>query len=145
MRHRFFGSSKFSTTGMHPSPFSTSMRSHSLTGASARTADRSFMYPLTGRSSCPLIAATSTSVMLTTPISRPKLEAKTHFFNFYDELFVNLGSDLDWFDQNRFYLAYGYLFGPNNNLQVGVLWQAFSSVDFYRLQFFYTHNFDLRD
>ena len=74
MRHRFFGSSKFSTTGMHPSPFSTSMRSHSLTGASARTADRSFMYPLTGRSSCPLIAATSTSVMLTTPISRPSSE-----------------------------------------------------------------------
>ena len=71
MRHSRRGASKFSTTGMHPSPCSTRMRSHSDTGVSGATATRSFMYPDTGRSSWPLIAATSTSVMDTTPSNVP--------------------------------------------------------------------------
>mmetsp|Transcript_7842 Transcript_7842/g.32775 ORF Transcript_7842/g.32775 Transcript_7842/m.32775 type:complete len:243 (-) Transcript_7842:525-1253(-) len=71
MRHSRRGASKFSTTGMHPSPCSTRMRSHSDTGVSGATATRSFMYPETGRSSWPLIAATSTSVMDTTPSNVP--------------------------------------------------------------------------
>eukprot|EP00740_Mantoniella_antarctica_P008898 CAMPEP_0181378028 /NCGR_PEP_ID=MMETSP1106-20121128/18227_1 /TAXON_ID=81844 /ORGANISM="Mantoniella antarctica, Strain SL-175" /LENGTH=62 /DNA_ID=CAMNT_0023496833 /DNA_START=194 /DNA_END=382 /DNA_ORIENTATION=- len=54
------------------------MRSHSLTGVVSVTAERSLAYPLTGLSSCPLIAATSTSVTLTTPIKRPSLEMTGH-------------------------------------------------------------------
>ena len=71
MRHSRRGASAFSTTGMHPSPRSTRMRSHSETGVSGATATRNFMYPETGRSSWPLIAATSTSVMDTTPSNAP--------------------------------------------------------------------------
>mmetsp|Transcript_10552 Transcript_10552/g.48509 ORF Transcript_10552/g.48509 Transcript_10552/m.48509 type:complete len:244 (-) Transcript_10552:1006-1737(-) len=56
---------------MHPSPCSTRIRSHSLTGVSGVTALRSFMYPLTGLSSWPLIVATSTSVTDTTPMRTP--------------------------------------------------------------------------
>jgi hypothetical protein len=83
-------------------------------------------------------------LQITTPINRPKLEARTHFFNFYDEIFLNLDSDQDTFDQNRFYVAYGRQFTKLANLQLGLLWQARSSADFYRLQIFYTHNFDFR-
>jgi len=48
------------------------------------------------------------------------------------------------FDQNRFYVAAGRQFTRDSNLQLGVLWQARSDADFFRLQIFYTHNFDLR-
>lgn len=84
-------------------------------------------------------------LQITTPINHPTLEARTHFFNFYEEIFLNLDSDLKTFDQNRFYVAYGRQFTRLANLQLGFLWQARSSADFYRLQIFYTHNFDLRD
>ena len=77
MRHSRRGASWFSTTGMQPSPCSTRMRSHSETGVSGATATRNFMYPETGRSSWPLIAATSTSVMLTTPSSAPPSSSKS--------------------------------------------------------------------
>jgi hypothetical protein len=49
------------------------------------------------------------------------------------------------FDQNRLYAAYGYQFTKYANLQLGLLWQLKDSEDFYRLQIFYTHNFDLTD
>jgi len=34
-------------------------------------------------------------------------------------------------------------FTPHSNLQLGLLWQARSAADPFRLQIFYTHNFDL--
>ncbi len=40
--------------------------------------------------------------------------------------------------------AGGHQFTPASNLQLGLLWHARSSEDFFRLQFYYTHNFDLR-
>ena len=83
-------------------------------------------------------------LQITTPLNRPTLEPRTHFFNFYNELFLNLDSDQDAFDQNRFYVAYGRQFTRLSNLQLGLLWQARSSADFFRLQIFYTRNFDLR-
>jgi hypothetical protein len=79
---------------------------------------------------------------VTTPINKPALEKGAWFTNFYNELFVNLGSN-PTFDQNRLYGAGGYKFTDLANLQVGLLWQARSNADFLRLQFFYTHNFKL--
>ena len=46
--------------------------------------------------------------------------------------------------QNRLYGAAGYHFTDLSNLQLGFLWQARTSADFFRLQIFYTHNFDFR-
>jgi hypothetical protein len=40
--------------------------------------------------------------------------------------------------------AGGHQFTPASNLQLGLLWHARSSEDFFRLQFYCTHNFDLR-
>lgn len=80
----------------------------------------------------------------TVPVSRKQMGPQTHFLNFYDEMFLNYGNRSETFDQNRLYGAYGYQFGKNDNLQLGLLWQRRSSSrDFYRLQIFYTHNFDL--
>ena len=84
-------------------------------------------------------------LQITTPLNRPTLEPRTHFFNFYNELFLNFGEGTRTFDQNRFYVAYGRQFTRHANLQLGLLWQARSSADFFRLQIFYTHNFDLRN
>ena len=84
-------------------------------------------------------------LQLTVPVSNPTMQAKTHFLNFYDEVFLNYGNRSETFDQNRLYGAYGYQFSKHANLQLGMLWQRRSSSrDFYRLQIFYTHNFDLR-
>jgi len=84
-------------------------------------------------------------LQLTVPMSNPVMTARTHFLNFYDEVFLNYGDRSETFDQNRLYGAYGYQFTKNANLQLGILWQRRSSSrDFYRLQIFYTHNFDLR-
>jgi hypothetical protein len=83
-------------------------------------------------------------LQMTTPLSRPTLQAHTHFLNFYDELMLNFGNDSgNGFDQNRLYGAYGYKFTEHANLQLGLLWQKRPSEDFLRLQIFYTHNFDL--
>jgi hypothetical protein len=84
-------------------------------------------------------------LQVTTPINRESLGPRTHFFNCYDELFLNYGSRSETFDQNRLYAAYGRQFTAQANLQLGLLWQHRSSGDFLRLQLFYTHNFDLRD
>jgi hypothetical protein len=42
------------------------------------------------------------------------------------------------------YGAYGWQFTKHSNLQLGLLWKATKRQDFWRLQIFYTHNFDLR-
>jgi Protein of unknown function (DUF2490) len=82
-------------------------------------------------------------LQVTMPLDRPTIEPRSHFLNFYNEVFLNFGNKNDTFDQNRLYGAYGYQFTKYANLQIGLLWQARKSADFYRLQIFYTHNFDL--
>ncbi len=82
-------------------------------------------------------------LQVTTPLNRKSMEPGAYFLNFYDEIFINF-DDRRVFDQNRLYGAGGYQFTPGSNLQLGLLWQARSSADFFRLQIFYTHNFDLR-
>lgn len=82
-------------------------------------------------------------LQLTTPLNRKTMEPGAYFLNFYEEIFVKF-DDPRVFDQNRLYGAGGYQFTEQSNLQLGLLWQARTSADFFRLQIFYTHNFDLR-
>jgi hypothetical protein len=80
----------------------------------------------------------------TTPLGRDTIGPGTHFLNFYNELFLNFGNGDDTFDQNRLYGAYGWQFTKLANLQLGGLWQKKKHGDYFRLQIFYTQNFDLR-
>ena len=82
-------------------------------------------------------------LQITMPLNRKTMEPGTYFINLYDEIFLNFDSERT-FDQNRFYVAAGRQFTTHANLQLGLLWQARPSADFFRLQIFYTHNFDLR-
>jgi hypothetical protein len=85
-------------------------------------------------------------LQITTPLNRPTLQPRTHFVNIYDEVMLDFAnSHNNGFDQNRLYAAYGWQFTEHANLQLGLLWQAKPREDFYRLQIFYTHNFDLSD
>ena len=83
-------------------------------------------------------------LQVTTPLNRDSMQAGAYFINVYDEIFFNLGGERA-FDQNRFYIAGGHQFTSDSNLQFGILWQARSSADFFRLQIFYTHNFNLEE
>ena len=82
-------------------------------------------------------------LQVTTPLNRKSMEAGAIFLNLYDEVFLNF-DETRAFDQNRLYGAGGYQFTEHSNLQLGLLWQARTSADFFRLQIFYTHNFDFR-
>ena len=82
-------------------------------------------------------------LQVTTPLNRKSMERGAIFLNFYDEIFLNFDATRA-FDQNRLYGAGGYQFTDLSNLQLGLLWQARTSADFFRLQIFYTHNFDFR-
>ena len=83
-------------------------------------------------------------LQVTVPLTSETMEPGTYFINVYNETFITFGSGERSFDQNRFYVAGGHQFTPLVNLQLGMLWQARSTTDFFRLQIFYTHNFDLR-
>ena len=80
-------------------------------------------------------------LQVTTPLNRETMQAGATFINAYNEVFINLGHTRS-FDQNRLYAAGGYQFTALANLQLGLLWQARTATDFFRLQIFYTHNFD---
>jgi hypothetical protein len=80
----------------------------------------------------------------TTPLFKETIGPRTHFLNFYNEIFLNFGNVDDTFDQNRLYGAYGWQFTKLANLQLGMLWQKKKHEDYYRLQIFYTQNFDFR-
>ena len=82
-------------------------------------------------------------IQSTSPLNRPALVRGAIFLNFYNEFFLNLDDPIV-FDQNRLYGAAGYHFTDLTNLQLGIMWQARSTTDFFRLQMFYTHNFDFR-
>jgi hypothetical protein len=82
-------------------------------------------------------------LQITVPLNRPKIEPGANFLNFYNEFFTNRGGEPS-LEQNRLYAAWGRQFTGNSNLQLGLLWQHRSPGDFFRLQVFYTHNFDFR-
>lgn len=83
-------------------------------------------------------------LQVTIPLNHKTMQTGTYFINTFNETFINFDSGEREFDQNRLYVAGGHQFTPASNLQLGLLWQARSSEDFFRLQFYYTHNFDLR-
>ena len=83
-------------------------------------------------------------LQVTMPLTHKTIQPGAYFINVFNETFINFdGGDRD-FDQNRLYVAGGHQFTPAANLQLGLMWQARSSEDFFRMQFYYTHNFDLR-
>jgi len=83
-------------------------------------------------------------LQVTAPLNMKEMKPGAQFINVYDEIFLNFDSTRT-FDQNRLYAAWGHQFTPDSNLQLGLLWQARSMEDFFRLQIFYTHNFNLHE
>jgi len=81
-------------------------------------------------------------LMLFIPLNKPKIEAKTLFLGFYDEIFVNAKES--FFDRNRLYGALGYQFNKNTGLQVGMMHQQVSGFGKWYLQFALVFNTDLR-
>ena len=69
-------------------------------------------------------------LQVTIPLNHETIQPGAYFINTFNETFINFDG--------------GHQFTPASNLQLGLLWQARSSTDFFRLQFYYTHNFDLR-
>jgi hypothetical protein len=78
------------------------------------------------------------------PLNHKTIQPGTYFINISNETFINFDGGEREFDQNRFYVSGGRQFTPASSLQIGLLWQARSSEDFFRMQFSYTHNFDFR-
>jgi hypothetical protein len=83
-------------------------------------------------------------LQVTIPLNHATIQPGAYFINTFNETFINFDGGERDFDQNRLYFGGGHQFTPASNLQLGLLWQARSSTDFFRLQFYYTHNFDLR-
>ena len=83
-------------------------------------------------------------MQITIPLNRETMEPGAWFLNFYDEIFITVDNPRV-FDQNRLYGAGGYQFTRTANLQLGLLWQARTAADFWRLQIFYTHNLNLHE
>ena len=83
-------------------------------------------------------------LQVTAPLNMEAMKPGAHFINVYDEIFLNFDGERT-FDQNRLYAAWGHQFTSVSNLQLGLLWQARTREDFFRLQIFYTHNYNLHE
>ena len=79
----------------------------------------------------------------TIPINKKKLEAKTVFVSFYDEVYIHF-SDKP-FDRNRLYVAVGYQFTPLFNIQLGYLAQTVNTTTKSYLQAAVFYNIDFRN
>ena len=78
----------------------------------------------------------------TIPINKKKLEAKTVFVSFYDEVFIHFNDKP--FDRNRLYGAVGYQFTPLFNIQLGYLAQTVNTTTKSYLQAAVFYNVDFR-
>ena len=78
----------------------------------------------------------------TIPINKKKLEAKTVFVSFYDEVFIHFNDKP--FDRNRLYGAVGYQFTPLFNIQLGYLAQTVNTTTKSYLQTAVFYNLDFR-
>ena len=86
------------------------------------------------------------------PLNKKTMSKGALFVSVYDELFVQFGANtaLNYLDQNRLYLALGYVIMANANVQVGYLNQFIVKANAldaernhtFQLAFFY--NFDFR-
>lgn len=89
---------------------------------------------------------------VTIPLKGDTVKCGSYFVRCANELFLNFETDSaltypersKTFDQNRVYVGGGRQLTPQSNIQLGLLWQARSERDFFRLQLNYTINFDLR-
>ena len=78
----------------------------------------------------------------TIPINKNKMEAKTVFVSFYDEIFIHFNNKP--FDRNRLYGAVGYQFTPLCNIQLGYLAQTVNTTTKSYLQAAVFYNLDFR-
>ena len=78
----------------------------------------------------------------TIPINKSKIEAKTIFVSFYDEIFIHFNNKP--FDRNRLYGAVGYQFTPLFNIQLGYLAQTVNTTTKSYLQIAVFCNLDFR-
>jgi hypothetical protein len=91
-------------------------------------------------------------VMLTLPITRKEMLDNTLFFSVYDEPFLGFGKGIgkNILDQNRLYMALGWRFNKDVNIQLGYLNQFIVKSDGVKaernhtLQIGLTYNLDLR-
>ena len=79
----------------------------------------------------------------TIPLNKNKMEAKTVFVSFYDEVFIHFNDKP--FDRNRLYGAVGYQFTPLFNIQLGYLAQTVNTTTKSYLQAAVFYNIDFRN
>ncbi|SDB64783.1 Protein of unknown function [Flavobacteriaceae bacterium MAR_2010_188] len=81
------------------------------------------------------------------PFNNDNLVAKTWYFAFYNELFINAqrdigeGRSVEYFDRNRTYLGLGYALSDKIRFQTGWMKQTTTSVAKGQLQFSMHHTF----
>ncbi|MFN3402569.1 MAG: DUF2490 domain-containing protein [Cytophagaceae bacterium] len=86
------------------------------------------------------------------PLKGKEMKEKTPFFAIIDEVFINFGKEItyNYFDQNRFFIGFGYQFSSQLNAQLGYMnvYQQEAAgnrfVDNHCIRLFVFHNFDLR-
>lgn len=86
------------------------------------------------------------------PLNKRVMEKGAFFLSAYDEVFVQFGPNFgrNYLDQNRLYGAFGYMFLPNANVQLGYLNQfivkgnGLDAENNHTLQLSLTYNFDFR-
>jgi hypothetical protein len=93
------------------------------------------------------------NIALTFPLNKKEVTAKTPFLFANNEVFINFGKEVvnNYFDQNRFFLGFGYQFTKHTNAQLGYMnvfqqlpaGNQYVSSDVIRL--FVFHNLDFRD
>ena len=91
--------------------------------------------------------------LVAVPLNKKVMGQGALFASVYDEVFVQFGANvgLNYLDQNRLYLALGYVILPNANVQVGYLNQFIvkaNAIDAERnhtFQLAVTYNFDFRN
>jgi hypothetical protein len=92
------------------------------------------------------------NLSLFVPLKGKKLVANTPFFALIDEVFINMGKEIvnNYFDQNRFFIGFGYQFNTHLNAQLGYmnLFQQTAAGNKYTnthaIRFFVFHTLDLR-
>ena len=80
------------------------------------------------------------NLFMNIPLNHQKIEAKTIYLAFSNEIFINgqkeigNGKTVEFFDRNRFYTAVGYCFNNHIKIQIGTMRQTTNTVDKYQLQ-----------
>ena len=87
------------------------------------------------------------NLFLNVPLNKNKIEEKTLYLSFYNELFINAqletgdGNTVEYFDRNRFYAAVGYGLKKGMKLQLGVMKQRTNDWTKNQLQLSLHQNF----